>query len=160
MDQWTIFVKFDDQKIGKQAKAKSKYKDLVPIKAITAGFSISDKSSSLQVERTQYPGTLAWGITVHKSQGSTFEQMIGDMTTPAGKTNTMPGQIYTMLSRAKSMTGLKLCAFDPKKIKVNETALQEMERLTKSSLLQPVTLHSVLQSPGDSSKYSLFKRTL
>jgi hypothetical protein len=29
--------------------------------------------------------------------------MVDDMTTPDGKTNTMPGEIYTMLSRAKSM---------------------------------------------------------
>lgn len=43
----------------------------------------------------------------------------------------MPGQIYTMLSRAKSMKGLELCAFDDKMVKVNETTLQEMERLTK-----------------------------
>jgi len=146
----TIYVRFDDPKIGKQAKSKSRYKNLVPIKAITAGFSITDKSSSVQVERTQFPGTLAWGITVHKSQGSTFEQMIGDMTTPTGNTNTMPGQIYTMLSRSKSMKGLKLCAFDSKKIKVNETALQEMERLKKNNLLQPITLHSALQPPESS----------
>lgn len=81
-----IYVRFDDPKIGKQATEKSRYKDLVLIKAITAGFSITVKSSSLQVERTPYPGTLTWNITVHKSQGITFEQMIGDMTTPNGKT--------------------------------------------------------------------------
>jgi ABC-type molybdate transport system permease subunit len=55
--------------------------------------------------------------------------MVDDMTTPDGKTNTMPGEIYTMLSRAKSMEVLKLCAFHANKIKVNESTLHEMERL-------------------------------
>ena len=131
----TINVKFDDPKIGRKTKAISAHKNLVPIKAVSAAFSITEKSTSIQVERTQFPGTLAWGITVHKSQGSTFEQMVGDMTTPDGKTNTMPGQIYTMLSRAKSMEGLKLCAFHANKIKVNESTLREMERLDECNTL-------------------------
>jgi ABC-type molybdate transport system permease subunit len=57
------------------------------------------------------------------------------MTTPDGKTNTMPGEIYTMLSRAKSMEVLKLCAFHANKIKVNESTLHEMERLDECNTL-------------------------
>ena len=55
--------------------------------------------------------------------------MIGDMTLSEKKSNTMPGQIYTMLSRAKEMKGLKLKSFQADKIKVNSSALQEMKRL-------------------------------
>ena len=124
-----LYIKFDDPKIGKQAKTASRHKGLVPIRAVTAPFSISERASSILVERKQFPGTLAWGITVHKAQGSTFEQMIGDMTLSEKKSNTMPGQIYTMLSRAKEMKGLKLKSFQADKIKVNSSALQEMKRL-------------------------------
>jgi len=81
---------------GKQLKQTSKYKGLVPVKAVSSVFSVTE-NLSVQVERTQFPGTLAWGITVHKALGSTYAEMITDMTfTPKQKT-TMPGQLYTML---------------------------------------------------------------
>jgi len=52
---------------------------------------------------TQYPIRLAWAMTVHKSQGKTFEKLIVDL----GFTFT-PGQMYVALSRATSMEGLVL----------------------------------------------------
>lgn len=131
----TIYVKFDDSNIGRQAKLKTKYKGLVPIHPASATFTVTDKSASILVERTQFPGNLAWGITVHKSQGSTFSEMIADMTTQGNRTTTMPGQIYTMLSRVKSTQGLKVCNFLESKIKVNSSALEEMDRLAKTSNL-------------------------
>jgi ATP-dependent DNA helicase PIF1 len=142
----TIFVKFDDPNTGKQAKSKSKYKGLVPIQPVAATFSISEKSSSILVERVQFPGTLAWGITVHKAQGSTFEEIVGDMTTPNDKNNTMPGQIYTMLSRAKSMTGLKLRYFHTDKTRINVSALNEMRRLQSTRQLVPIAFSIATQS--------------
>ncbi|KAK3098765.1 hypothetical protein FSP39_022868 [Pinctada imbricata] len=148
--QGTLYVKFDDPKVGKNARKQSRHLNLVPIRPISVIFALTEKSSAIQVERTQFPGTLAWGITVHKSQGSTFEQMVGDMTTTGGKTNTMPGQIYTMLSRAKSMKGLRLCSFDPDKIKINSSALSEMERLQSNKQLDTFGLHKCSRSAPSS----------
>lgn len=51
----------------------------------------------------QYPLRLAWAITVHKSQGKTFERVIVDL----GTTFT-PGQMYVALSRGTSLEGLVL----------------------------------------------------
>ena len=51
----------------------------------------------------QYPLRLAWGITIHKSQGLTFEKLIVD----AQKAFTN-GQVYVALSRATSLEGLVL----------------------------------------------------
>lgn len=51
----------------------------------------------------QYPLKLAWAITVHKSQGMTFEKVIADV-----GWSFAAGQVYVALSRCTSMNGLIL----------------------------------------------------
>ena len=53
----------------------------------------------------QYPLKLAWAITIHKSQGLTFEKAIID-----AKAAFAHGQIYVALSRCKSLEGMVLSA--------------------------------------------------
>jgi ATP-dependent exoDNAse (exonuclease V) alpha subunit len=53
---------------------------------------------------TQYRLRLAWGSTIHKAQGKTFDRVVVDL----GRGTFAPGQAYVALSRCRSLEGLVL----------------------------------------------------
>jgi ATP-dependent DNA helicase PIF1 len=52
----------------------------------------------------QYPLRLAWAVTIHKSQGKTFDQIIIDL----GRGTFAHGQLYVALSRCTTLSGIVL----------------------------------------------------
>lgn len=70
-------------------------------------FSVDERTTEIEEEVigtfTHYPVKLAWAITVHKSQGLTFEKAVIDVGGAFAA-----GQIYVALSRLTSLDGLIL----------------------------------------------------
>ena len=71
----------------------------------------------------QYPLRLAWAITIHKSQGLTFDKAVID----AGQAFA-PGQVYVALSRCRSLEGVILLSkIHPESIR-NDRQIIDYER--------------------------------
>ncbi len=79
----------------------------------------------------QYPLKLAWAITVHKSQGLTFEKIIADLEEAFA-----PGQVYVALSRCTSFSGLLLkTPLNARSIKTDPVVMEFAKNETPSTLL-------------------------
>lgn len=71
-------------------------------------FSFDERKKSLVSKTvgtfTQYPLKLAWAVTIHKSQGKTFDNVVIDI----GRGTFVHGQLYVALSRCTSFEGIVL----------------------------------------------------
>jgi ATP-dependent DNA helicase PIF1 len=116
----TVFVEVDGEEHEVQPSTWEKFK-----------YSYSPLTKELKkdivAEFTQFPLRLAWGVTIHKSQGKTYERAVVDL----GQRSFAPGQTYVALSRISSLDGLYLSRdLRPSDVIVDENVLRFMARVT------------------------------
>ena len=84
------------------------------------------KEGLTKIRRTQYPLRLAYGITIHKSQGMTFDKLIVNFNRIFDY-----GQAYVALSRTRTAEGLIIKDFNPQKIIANKDVIEFYKEISQ-----------------------------
>lgn len=106
---------------------------------------------------TQFPLKLAWAITIHKSQGLSFDKVIID-----AKNAFAHGQIYVALSRCRSLDGVILSTMFNQQTLVADPAVmhfmkQQKSRINDEQLLIKAENDYFRKEVFDLFDFSLFK---
>ena len=110
--------------------------DQIPGKTIVDRISADfEKQRNFYVTRSQFPITLAWALTVHKSQGLSIKHLMIDLSHRLFE----PAMAYVALSRAHELKNVYLIEFDHRILTCHQMAFEEYKRLynTNNSYKMP-----------------------
>lgn len=134
-----IFVKFDDHNAGNISIQKcgnlfARQNRAVPIQPVVTKIKVRPgKPSSPEIQRIQFPITLAWACTVHKVQGLTLDKVVISFNLNRQRSFNY-GQVYVALSRSTSLQGLYILGqIDSKNVRADSRVHDEYERLRNNS---------------------------
>jgi ATP-dependent DNA helicase PIF1 len=117
-DSVTVEVDGDDYEVQPATWERYKYSYSAATKTL---------SKDVVAEFTQFPLRLAWAVTIHKSQGKSYDRAIVDL----GQRSFAPGQTYVALSRITALEGLYLTRpLRPSDIIVDDDVRRFMSRAT------------------------------
>ena len=125
-----VWVRFNDEKIGQLLRQDSMalLKDHKPYDPLSVPITKQKKRFNVKGNvnwmREQFPLTLCYAITAHKSQGQTLEEVIIDFSAKNARIN--HGSFYTAISRVKYGENLYLKKFESKYISANPDVEKKM----------------------------------
>jgi ATP-dependent exoDNAse (exonuclease V) alpha subunit len=101
-------------------------------------YAVNSESGQLEEEIVgtfrQYAIRLAWAVTIHKSQGLTFDRVVIDAVDSFA-----PGQVYVALSRCTSLQGIVLCSrIFRHNVMTDERVIRFAEEESSPEELEPV----------------------
>jgi hypothetical protein len=117
--------------------------EVEPLEWENSRYTLNEQTREIETEVigkfSQLPLRLAWAITIHKSQGLTFERAIID-----ASLSFAPGQVYVALSRCKTLEGMVLASKIPPHAIINDERvdayISHQEEAAQRSIEQLPTL--------------------
>jgi DNA replication protein DnaC len=111
-----IITGFEEERIQVKCEGEQDAIECLPETWENIRYTINPNTKEIEEEFigsfTQYPLRLAWAVTIHKSQGLTFERAVIDAADAFAH-----GQTYVALSRCKNLQGMVLSS------KISESAI-------------------------------------
>jgi len=139
-----VITSIDDDTIYVQSEGEERIIAVHPMEWNNMQYTIDDTTQEI-VETVigtfeQYPLKLAWAITIHKSQGLTFDKVVID-----ARAAFAHGQVYVALSRCRSLDGLVLSTPIHQHNLINNAEIEQFSRTQKENAPSQESLRTAQQ---------------
>jgi hypothetical protein len=139
-----VITSIDDETIYVQSEGEERIIAVHPMEWNNMQYTIDDTTQEI-VETVigtfeQYPLKLAWAITIHKSQGLTFDKVVID-----ARAAFAHGQVYVALSRCRSLDGLVLSTPVHQSSLISNSEIEQFSRQQKENAPSQESLRTAQQ---------------